>query len=465
MPLSSLTRLFGPSVMLRSPLGTSTWLLQLRWFAVVGQLGTIAAVNWFFPIQLPLQPLFALIGFTAATNLAYTIWLGTHDPPQPQGADSADALQRTEVASLLMTIDLLTLAAMLYYSGGIDNPFVFFFFVNLAVAGVVLRPIWAWTLTSMSIAIFAVLTYFRTPIELLSIDSHAAGYRIREHGMLIAFSTCAAVVTYFVSRIAEELTVRQAQLRTALQQQSRSQRLEALTTLAAGAAHELASPLSTIAVVVREMGRHAAELDVPAAVRQDLNLIESEVNHCKAILSRMRNAAGDQAAEHWDQITLVDLVDTIVEGIRDPHRVEISDDVDDFEDYTLWIPMEAVAQAIRNLIGNALDASPADASVSVIVSTEVDYFTLEVVDSGEGMPDEVAQRAVEPFFTTKQPGSGMGLGLFLTSNVITRLGGTLDFETQLGRGTRAIVRLPRRQPMGAEIRADDASQIAANGLE
>ncbi|QDV69160.1 Sensor histidine kinase RegB [Rosistilla carotiformis] len=463
MPFASLTRLFHPSVMLRAPLGTSTWLLQLRWFAVVGQLVTITAVARFFPIELPLEPLFTLIGFTAATNFAYTIWLGMHESAEPAVSD--DALYRTEVASLLMTLDLLTLAAMLYYSGGVDNPFVFFFFVNLAVAGVVLRPVWAWVLTSMSIASFAFLTYFRTPIELLSIDSHAAGYLIREHGMLIAFSTCAAVVTYFVSRIAEELTVRQTQLRTALQQQARSQRLEALTTLAAGAAHELASPLSTIAIVVREMAHHAVELDVPEAVRQDLKLIDSEVNHCKAILSRMRNAAGDQAAEHWDRITLVDLVDTIVEGIRDPHRVEISDDVDRFDDYTLWIPMEAVAQAIRNLIGNALDASPPDASVLVEVSTEEEHFTLEVIDSGEGMPEEVAQRAVEPFFTTKQPGSGMGLGLFLTRNVITRLGGTLEFDTQIGRGTRVIVRLPRRQQLSVENRGDDASQITLNGLE
>ncbi|QDV13026.1 Sensor histidine kinase RegB [Rosistilla oblonga] len=463
MPFAALSRLFHPSVMLRAPLGTSTWLLQLRWFAVVGQLVTISAVGRFFPVDLPLEPLFAFIGFTAATNLAYTIWLGTREPAEPQASD--DALYRTEVASLLMTLDLLTLAAMLYFSGGIDNPFVFFFFVNLAVAGVVLRPVWAWILTSMSIACFAVLTYFRTPIELLSIDSHAAGYRMREHGMLIAFSTCAAVVTYFVSRVAEELTVRQTQLRTALQQQSRSQRLEALTTLAAGAAHELASPLSTIAVVVHEMQRHAAEADVPDAVRQDLSLIDSEVNHCKAILSRMRNAAGDQAAEHWDRITLVDLVDAIVEGIRDPHRVEISDDVDRFDDYTLWIPMEAVAQAIRNLIGNALDASPAEASVAVEVSVTEDHFTMEVIDSGEGMPEEVAQRAVEPFFTTKQPGSGMGLGLFLTRNVITRLGGTLEFDTKLGRGTRAIVRMPRRQQLAAENLPDGGSQMTHNGLE
>ncbi|MEZ6090209.1 MAG: HAMP domain-containing sensor histidine kinase [Pirellulaceae bacterium] len=448
MPWRAVTRLFRPRVILRSPLGTSTWLLHLRWFAVVGQLATIAIVGWLLPIELPWQPLFALIGFTATTNFAYTIWLGTHEPSDRINGDSDDALYRTELASLLMTFDLLTLSAMLYYSGGVDNPFVFFFFVNLAVAGVVLRPVWAWSLTLLSIACFALLIHYRTPVALLSIPLEPEAFRIRQQGMLIAFSTCAIVVTHFVSRIAEELTVRQTQLRVALQERSRSQRLEALTTLAAGAAHELASPLSTIAVVVRELARHASESEVPDVVQRDLQLIDSEVSHCKAILSRMRNAAGDQAAEHWDQITLVDLIDTVVEGIRDPHRVEISDDVDRFADYHLWIPMEAVAQAIRNLIGNALDASGPNESIVVDVQATDDDFTVTVTDRGVGMPEEVVQRAVEPFFTTKQPGSGMGLGLFLSRNVITRLGGTLDFESQLGVGTKATIRLPRkRQPL------------------
>ena len=449
MPGSAVNQLFRPSVILRSPLGTSIWLMQLRWFAVVGQLATVSAVAKFYPVPLPLAPLFALIGFTAATNLAYTIWLVTHERPAAEAAESEDALFRTGVASLLMTLDMLTLAAMLYFSGGVDNPFSLFFFVNIAVAGIILRPRWAWALTLLSIVSFAMLIRFHTQIELLS-PERSPSLPIREQGRLIAFSTCAGVITYFVSRIAEELTRRQVQLRAAQQQRSRSQRLEALTTLAAGAAHELASPLSTIAVVVREMQHHTEGVEMPESVEIDLQLIEAEVDHCKSILSRMRSAAGDQAAEHWDQTTLVDLVDAVLEGVRDPHRVEVSDDVDAFEDYTLWIPTEAVAQAFRNLVSNGLDASGPDSSVALEVEVEPNHFTVSVVDQGEGMPEEVVQRIGEPFFTTKQPGSGMGLGLYLSRNVITRLGGTLEFTSQVGHGTRAIVRLPRQQNVASQ---------------
>ena len=445
MTLSEVSRLFSPTVVLHSPLGTSTWLMHLRWFAVVGQLMTVATVALLFPIDLPFGPLFTLIGFTAASNLLYTIWLGTWSTPEELAHESEDTLHRTQVASLLMTVDLFALSAMLYFSGGVDNPFAFFFFVNLAVGGVILKPRWAWCLTLLAVVCYAGLLLMSPHVAAISAGPPQSMFSIRQQGMLVAFSTCAAVVTYFVSRIAEELTLKQALLREAQQQRSRSQRLEALTTLAAGAAHELASPLSTIAVVVRELERQAQAANVPDSIQRDLVLIDSELSHCKAILSRMRNAAGDQAAEQWNQITLVDLIDAVVDGIRDPHLVDVSDDVDQHDEYVMWLPMEAVAQAIRNLVGNALDASPPETAVQIEVHVEENAFAIDVIDSGDGMPAEVQQRAVEPFYTTKEPGDGMGLGLFLARNVITRLGGKLEFESNVGDGTRARVSLPRQQ--------------------
>jgi two-component system sensor histidine kinase RegB len=264
---------------------------------------------------------------------------------------------------------------------------------------------------------------------------------LRHLGEFVAFAGCATVVTYFVTSTADELTRRERDLRAAQVEQARSRQLESLSTLAAGAAHELATPMSTVLLIARELQHHLENVDVPESVREDLRLIDSELRLCRAILSRMRSAAGDYTGESWQKTTVGDLLDTVLEGIREPHRVEISRETERIENVPLWLPGEAVAQAIRNLIHNGLDASD-EKSVWVDIAAEDGQMTLRVQDWGEGMDAEKIERLGQPFFTTKEPGRGMGLGLFLSRNVIRRLGGSLEFESQPQRGTTATVKLP-----------------------
>lgn len=466
-------RMFAPLLVFRPELGTSSWLVQLRWFAVVGQLLTIGVVSYYFGEQLPIRQLLALVAFTAATNVAYWLWLrgsssgqraASVETGESQAADSdlrsgsenkfEDSAERgsesgfaagasSQVAAALMIIDLFTLTGMLHFSGGADNPFAFFYFVNLAVGGVILQPRWAWTLAALAIIGFALLLVSYTPIDLLQVSAPGIGETSRRFGAFVAFSACALVVTYFVTRTAEELTRRERELRAAQEERARSQQLEGLSTLAAGAAHELATPMSTIAVISRELGRQLEAIDVPPSVREDLKLVNSQLSHCRMILSRMRSAAGDYTAERWDRMTVGELIDSVLEGIREPHRVEISDSIDEAEEVPLWLPREAVAQAIRNLVHNGLDASPEETVVTLDAEVVGDQVRLRIRDSGGGMSEKVLNRIGEPFFTTKEPGRGMGLGLFLTRNVIQRLGGSLVFDSLPGRGTAATVTLPR----------------------
>ncbi len=221
--------------------------------------------------------------------------------------------------------------------------------------------------------------------------------------------------------------------------------MEGLTTLAAGAAHELATPLSTIDVIVRELSRHLEDCEKPESVDTDLKLIDGQLEMCRQILGRMRSAAGDSMAHRWDRTTVGDLIDATLEGVRDPHRVDVTD-AETVENQTLWVPQEAVAQAVRNLIHNGLDASGNDGRVRLTSKLVQDTVQLVVVDSGQGMTDEVLGRASDPFFTTKEPGRGIGLGLFLTRNVISQLGGELEFRSTPGVGTEAVVTLPLSQP-------------------
>jgi two-component system sensor histidine kinase RegB len=461
-------------------LGSSTWLLHLRWFAVAGQLVTILAAGLLPEVGLPYGPLLALVGLTAVTNVVYGLWLkrsqgpidaaerstkiavaakiavagsaesalvaqartaGAMIPPQDHSQPSAESTLHHRVALALMLLDLVTLTAMLYYSGGASNPFSFFYFVNLAVGGVTIRPKAAWSLTAMAIAGYTLLLHDSIPIEGIS-DRGAQGSDWQTGGLMLAFATCATVVTYYVTRTAGELQQRERQLLSAQAEQAASHRLEGLTTLAAGAAHELATPLSTIDVIVRELSRHLEGCEKPESVDTDLKLIDGQLEMCRQILGRMRSAAGDSMAHRWDRTTVGDLIDATLEGVRDPHRVDVTDGTEVVETQTLWVPQEAVAQAVRNLIHNGLDASGDEGRVrlaSQLIPGRVQFI---VVDSGQGMTDEVLDRASDPFFTTKEPGRGIGLGLFLTRNVISQLGGKLDFRSTPGKGTEATVTLP-----------------------
>ncbi|MFG0262268.1 MAG: sensor histidine kinase, partial [Novipirellula sp. JB048] len=339
----------------------------------------------------------------------------------------------------------VTLTLMLYFSGGADNPFSFFYFVNLAVGGVMIRPRPAWSMTAFAIVGYMILLGFNVPVEGITIRQPDSGFNLHTGGLLFAFATCATVVTYYVTRTAGELQNRERELRRAQAAQAASHRLEGLTTLAAGAAHELATPLSTIDVIVRELSRHLEACEKPPSVDADLKLIDGQLEMCRQILARMRSAAGDAMADRWDQTTVGDLIDATLEGIRDPHRVDVNDGSDRVENQALWVPQEAVAQAIRNLIHNGLDASGSEGRVRVAASLVDQQLQLLVHDCGQGMTDTVLKRAGDPFFTTKEPGRGIGLGLFLTRNVISQLGGELTFDTSPEQGTRAIVRLPLGQ--------------------
>ncbi|MEO1616566.1 MAG: ATP-binding protein [Planctomycetota bacterium] len=436
-------------------LGSSAWLLHLRSFAVVGQLITVLFCQWVLAVELHYEMLFGLVAFTAATNGVYWVWLRRHDPrasrykPEEDYTSEHDATTVAQSVALgLMLLDLLMLTAMLYWSGGANNPFSFFYFVNLAVGGVVIRPKAAWSLALIATIGYAfILSSFVAVPELATGGRMTPGtWSLHSTGLMLAFATCASVVTHFVTRTSGLLRARERQLRESQLAQAADRRLESLTTLAAGAAHELATPLSTIDVISRELSRHLEDVPKPESVDHDLRLIDHQLEMCRQILHRMRGAAGDSMAQQWYKTTVGDLIDATLEGVRDPHRVDVLDAAENVEQQTLWMPEEAVAQAIRNLIHNGLDASESSERVrleSRIVGTDV---TFTVRDEGQGMSDEVLNRLGDPFFTTKEPGRGIGLGLFLTRNVISQLGGSIEFDSKPGQGTFATVTLPIANP-------------------
>ncbi len=344
-------------------------------------------------------------------------------------------------------VDLLSLTALLYFAGGPTNPFTIFYFVNLALSAVILPARWSWALTGVAIVCLAFL--FVDHVELPELERPPGSQRSIAHerltlgqqGLLVALAAGAIVLIYFITRVTRELSQRENQLRIAEQQRARSEKLEALGTLAAGAGHELATPLSTIAVVAKELTHHLEGVDVPQTVKEDVTLIRSEVDLCRSILDRMKGNVGQAIAEQTKAITIERLIEEVMDGLHQCERVQI-DVADGIAERPISLPVQSVAQAIRGVLQNALDASSPNDTVQFTVLRTDGAFRLEVQDRGVGMSEEVLARAGEPFFTTKEPGKGMGLGLFLTRSVVERLGGTLRLYSNREQGVTAVIELP-----------------------
>ena len=435
----------------------ATWLAKLRWVAVIGQLATIAGAVFVFQIQIPMAWAMAIvISLTASSNLFLSVWFRRWKNIEDRLAINSVDHQNQEsplpwdlILGLVLVMDMLSLTALLFTTGGPNNPFILFFFVNLSLCALVLNRKWTWAINVLTICCFAGLMFEHFEMEplnagLATIRSQQ-GLSLQHLGMLVAFATCSSVIVYFMTRLTDELRQQQQEIRLAQTLRANSEKIEALGTLAAGTAHELATPLSTIAIVARDV-EHAFEKhppDFPGAedVIEDVHLIRSQLDRCRGILDRMSSHAGEAIGEPIEPVTIEQISNAAIEGLEDRGRVQLTLP-DDASLEKIGVPFVGLSQAMRGLVQNALDADPSDRAIFVVVSREAKGWQWRIRDQGEGMTSETLARVSEPFYTTKAPGKGMGLGVFLAKNVLRRLGGSIDFDSDLGKGTCVTVLLP-----------------------
>lgn len=436
------------------------WLLRLRWGALTGQALLILLAGYGLELALPVPELLTLLALEASSHLVVRAWL-------------AQARRVTEVIIAgLMLWDTLLLTALLYLSGGTHNPFTTLYLVNVALGTVLLPARWSWGMLAATLVAFGSL-FFLQDVELvpgLVRPDHAALMQLHLHGMWVAFAVAAGFIVYFVQRVTRALRAREEELAQARAQHERREKVASLATLAAGAAHELSTPLSTIAVVAREVERTLAATGIPESVREDMRLIRGQVDRCRDVLGQMSMEAGQHAGESFRALALDHLVEAALAGLPQPERVQV-DLPAELRDWRVHAPPQALARVLRGLLKNALQASGEASPVVLRLRPEPGATRIEVSDQGPGMTPEVLARAGEPFFTTKQPGEGMGLGLFLAKTLAEQLGGSLELRSHAGQGTLARLLLPAAAPPSTEPcdereRSDEddgAAQPAARG--
>ena len=418
---------------------SAQWTLRLRFGSFFGQLATIAVVHFGMGIAVPIFPLFTLVGVGLLTN----VWAQWH-------LDRGGTLP-TFMLPALLGFDVVHLTALLYLTGGPMNPFSFMYLVLISLATVVLPPRATWSLVALSVLGSGVLFVWHRPLHF-----HGFGdgdpMRIHLLGMWIAFSIAAGFIVHFLLRIRRALAQREAELEAAQSLAVRKDKLASLVTMAAGAAHELATPLGTIAVAAGEVERQLRKEGDCDSALSDIRLIRAQVARCRSVLDKLAQDSGGPSGESLQDATVQELLCTAQDGLP-PERVRV---IVAGSVRTLRLPLRSLAQGLRSLLRNALDSSPFNTPVEVMARFADDKLQIEVLDRGPGMSKEMLQRIGEPFFSTRAPGQGLGLGVFLCRVVVESLSGQLTFESTLGQGTRATITLPL-----CEITAQRATRLAA----
>ncbi len=425
------------------------WLLQLRWAAVVCQVVVIGLVSRLLAISVPLPILFVVIAFQALSN-CYFHYLQRRQPTIPEA-----------LFGFVMLWDVMLLTLLLYYTGGPMNPFTFLYLVHVALGALLMRPAWAWGLTLVTVGAYAALFYLigASPFPLSSshigrpvcIDAlaggHSTGLDIHLRGMWVAFSITAMFIVSFIGRVQKDLAVHRASLARLREEKHKSDRLASLATLSAGAAHEFSTPLATIAVAAGEMLHTLRQQGAAPELIDDVLLIRGQVQRCRKILDQLSADAGEHAGVPIEPVTVGELVEMLLYEFREEtdRQVEVDNQVPDL---TVAVPVDAFVRSIRGLLKNAADAAAAGRIV-LRCRQQAEYLLIEVEDDGPGMDDETRRRAAEPFFTTKSPGRGLGLGLFLAKSMAEQLGGGMEIVTRPAAGCRVILQFSL-----AELTAD-----------
>jgi two-component system sensor histidine kinase RegB len=406
------------------PTITLPWLVQLRWLFLAGQLALFPIAAWGFHLDLEWWALGFAIVAAAISNIAI-----------------ARLHRRTTSSSArlmggVLILDTALLTLLLAASGGAMNPFTVFYLVYVTVSAVVLSARWTISIAAFSLAGFALL--FLVSRSGTHIHTGSVAFHRHLQSMWGAYAFAAALVTFFIGKITRAIAQQRDQIALLREANARNARLASLTTLAAGAAHELGSPLTTIEVAAHEAALRAAKLASAGAIADDLKLILLEVDRCQNILHQM--AARAAQADDCEPLSADRLVEHVREllGEERGKRVEFRLTAPDVR-FGRAVQM---AQSIAALIKNALDASPTSSIVVVTMARETRDVAITVEDRGAGIPEDVLARIGEPFFTTKQPGNGLGLGVFLARTFVESRGGALVIESTPGVGTRAIVRMP-----------------------
>lgn len=379
-----------------------------------------------FNLTLPWQKILALLLFIPVSNFI-------------AGLSFIKQVPERNVVGVLLAADTAILTAILCQAGGPTNPFTLVYLLHVVLAAVMLTPTWTWTMALLSSLGFVVLFIDSVPVP--EWQSHGAhhGFSLHLHGMLFAFILVALLVAHFLNKIINELGEKRLRLERLEALAANQQRLASLTAITAGAAHELATPLSTIAVVSHELEKALKQVNISPVLIEDVGLLKSETARCKSIIQTLSEKTGDLLGETPEHVPIIAIINEAIAPLGSRANLEIIG----ADNASFKIPRRAMTQTLRAVIKNGLEASAVKGgTVKIEIKSDDKMVIIEVKDRGSGMDEKTLERLGEPFFSTKEHGIGMGLGVYLSRLTLEQLGGKLSYSSKLNVGTEAKIVIP-----------------------
>ena len=441
------------------------WLIRLRWIAVGGMIAAALLGTHVFLVLSNPAPIYACAAALLISNILYFL-AATKKAEETSQRDLALGMIQVE-------LDLLILTAVLHYSGGVVNPFFLFYIFHVIIAAIILpRNL------SFCVGLTAILLFGLLEVNELSGGTLLKGYHplvlsgaggvwrdpAYELGAFGAFA-CTVVLAQYLTRMiitrmtaehnkleaslrerTEELTKINEILKTSRLEMAQREKMVAIGQMAAGIAHEIGNPLASLSSVAQYLCR---KLTVQEQ-KEHLLVIQYHVSRISNILKRMLSLSRPAASEYrWTDIN--ELIDNTLSLINFDKRARaiVIKSMANPDLPALWLNPQHFEQVFLNIFINALDAMDAKQSEQehvLEITTELKDGMVEIrtSDTGIGMSPEVCRRAFESFFTTKEVGKGTGLGLFISYNLVTEAEGTIVLESEPGKGTTVIIRIPPR---------------------
>ena len=419
-------------------------LVLIRWVAVIGQAAAVLVAHYVFGFALPIVAALVAVATSAALNIVATM---SHRVAARLGGREA---------GFYLAYDTLQLGALLFLTGGLQNPFAILMLAPVTVSATILTRRSVIGLSALTVAALSVLALFHLPLPSRA-DMVLTPAPLYVFGMWAALVSSTLFIAGYTWWVAEEARrMRDAFTATQLAL-AREQRISAVGGLAAAAAHQLGSPLATIAVVAKELVR---DLPADSPYADDAELLLSQSERCRTILAELSRQREDESGGHFVRVPFSALVEMAGEAHG---RTEISvtyaaapgrDSEGEALDEPLVARSPEIMHGLNNLIQNAMQF--AQHEVSVTINWDAATVTVEIADDGPGFPAHLLGRLGEPYLSTRAGDADhMGLGIFIAQSLLERTGARIDFANVAEGGAEIVVEWRRsafptqelRQPM------------------
>ncbi|UJB64564.1 HAMP domain-containing histidine kinase [Acidovorax sp. YS12] len=400
-------------------------LIQWRWLALAGQVFAIAVAHYGLGLPLPLEEMLTVAACLGAYNAVSLLRWRTG-----RGVRNVELF-------LALLVDVAVLTAQLYLSGGTSNPFVFLYLPQIAVGAMLLRGSYTWSIVAIAAACVALLARHNLPLP-LALDMHQGLASPYVLGLLVCFVLNAVLLVVFITRISGNLRQRDARLAAARQRAAEAGHIVRMGLLASGAAHELGTPLATMAVILGDWRRDPAIAGQPI-LRDDVAEMQAQVQRCKRIVSGILLSAGEARGESSNQTTVCRFLDALARDWRATRSVACFAYDNQVRADRPMVADATLEQMVFNVLDNARDASPH--WVGMAAWQDAQALHIRVRDRGPGFAPAILAQLGQPYQSTKgRPGGG--LGLFLAMNVARTLGGSVQARNHPEGGAQVTITLP-----------------------